>query len=66
MRRSSLFKACRNCHYLVPKKVSICPICGSKSFSDRWRGLVIILDTSSLVAKLLNISKEGSYAIKVL
>ena len=66
MRRGSLFKACRNCHYLVQKKTTICPVCGSKSFSDRWHGLAIILDTSSFVAKLLDISKEGSYAIKVL
>ena len=66
MRRSSLFKACRNCHYLVQKKTGTCPICGSKSFSNRWHGLAIILDTDSFVAKLLNISKEGSYAIRVL
>lgn len=66
MRRRSQFKACRNCHYLLSRGESICPICGSKSFSDRWSGFVIILDTESFVAKLLNISKEGNYAVKVL
>ncbi len=66
MRRSSAFKACRKCHHLVQKKETKCPICGSESFSDRWHGLVVIIDKDSFVAELLGISQEGYYAVKVL
>ncbi len=66
MRRGIRFKACRICHALVDIKVERCPYCGSTEFSEYWRGLAIILDPNSLVAKELGIKKEGYYAIKVL
>lgn len=66
MRRQSGFKACRKCHHLVLKKEVKCPICGSDTFSDRWRGLIVVMDKESFVASLLGVSKEGYYAVKVL
>ncbi len=66
MRRASAFKACRKCRYLVQKKETKCPVCGSENFSDRWRGLVVIIDKDSFVAELLEIPQEGYYAVKVL
>ncbi|RLE51410.1 MAG: DNA-binding protein [Candidatus Methanomethylicota archaeon] len=64
-RRGLPFKACKNCHYLVGFDVEVCPNCGSKDFSEYWRGLVIILDVSSNTAKVLQKSKPGRYAIEV-
>jgi len=56
--------ACRKCKTLTT--VRICPNCKSKDLSPNWSGLVIINDVdSSLVAKTLNITKLGRYALKV-
>ena len=65
MRLIRTHKVCRNCNHLVLKKESRCPVCGEDNFSDRWRGLIIVLDKSSYVAGLMGIEKEGYYAVKV-
>lgn len=59
-------KACRKCHHLIPKKQSICPACGGDSFSDRWRGLIILMDKDSYVCEVMDLEREGYYAVKVL
>lgn len=59
-------KACVNCKMLVDKKEKICPNCGGKDFSDEWSGMVIVFNVKeSQIASLLNIKKEGMYAVKV-
>lgn len=59
-------KACMNCKYLVDKREKICPNCGNKDFSDEWSGLIIVLNVNeSALASMLNIKKEGMYAVKV-
>lgn len=56
--------ACRNCNYLTES--SACPNCGGNSLSDDWAGYVIVLDVEgSEMAKRLNITKPGKYALKV-
>jgi len=56
--------ACKNCHVLTNKDV--CPNCSIPS-SKRWRGYVIIRDPArSQVAKKMNITKPGKYALKVM
>ncbi|MGQ9468834.1 MAG: transcription elongation factor subunit Spt4 [Nitrososphaerales archaeon] len=56
--------ACRECKTLTRGR--ICPNCKSKDLSPNWLSLIIINDTdSSLVAKTLNITKPGRYALKV-
>ncbi len=60
------FKACLNCKMLVDKREKVCPNCGNKDFSDEWSGMVIIFNVKeSNLATVLNIKKEGMYAIKV-
>ncbi|MDT7891213.1 MAG: transcription elongation factor subunit Spt4 [Thermoproteota archaeon] len=60
------YKACISCKMLVDKKEKICPNCGSKDFSDEWSGMIIIFNVKeSQLASILNIKKEGMYAIKV-
>jgi DNA-directed RNA polymerase subunit E" len=57
-------KACKICHVLTES--DICPNC-SLPTSKRWRGYVVIIDpTSSQVAKKMNITKPGRYALKVM
>jgi len=59
-------KACIKCKFLVSKEEKICPSCNGKEFSEEWSGLLIIFNVEkSEIAKILNIKKEGMYAIKV-
>ncbi|MFQ1021355.1 transcription elongation factor subunit Spt4 [Tardisphaera saccharovorans] len=59
-------KACVRCKALVPDDTNICPVCGGREFSDRWDGMVAVLDPdNSKVASMLGIKKAGLYALKV-
>ncbi|HDO19977.1 MAG: DNA-directed RNA polymerase, subunit E'' [archaeon GB-1867-097] len=64
-RRGLPFKACRNCHLLVEEDVKICPQCGSKDFSDDWRGLVILLNINCETGRIMGKKEAGKYAIEV-
>jgi len=56
-------KACKNCH-LLTEEVQ-CPNCGGPT-SKNWSGLLQIMDPAqSELAKTMNISKAGTYALKV-
>lgn len=56
--------ACRKCRALTTEKS--CPNDGSTELSSEWSGLVIIINpVKSQVAKTLNITKPGRYALKV-
>ncbi len=57
-------KACRNCNFISEK--STCPNCGEASLSGDWTGYFIVREPeSSELAKRLNITKPGRYALKV-
>ncbi|MCD6537280.1 DNA-directed RNA polymerase, subunit E'' [Candidatus Bathyarchaeota archaeon] len=57
-------KACRRCHLITDK--SVCPQCKSTDLSDDFSGIVIILDPeNSEIAKLMNISRKGRYAVRI-
>jgi DNA-directed RNA polymerase subunit E" len=57
-------QACRKCRALTTEKA--CPNDGSTELSNEWSGLVIIINPDkSQVAKTLNITKPGRYALKV-
>jgi DNA-directed RNA polymerase subunit E" len=64
--RKPPLKACRRCGALAPLDAKICPICGSTEFTESWEGLIIIFDPEkSEVAREINITKPGIYAIKI-
>ena len=45
---------------------SVCPQCKSTDLSDDFSGIVIILDPeNSEIAKLMNISRKGRYAVRI-
>lgn len=57
-------KACRNCNFVT--KGSTCPVCGGASLSNDWSGYVVVLDPeNSEIAKRLNITQPGKYALRV-
>lgn len=56
-------KACKQCHLLSEELT--CPNCGGTT-SKNWSGLLQIMDPAqSELAKSMNISKAGTYALKV-
>ncbi|MFL2958744.1 MAG: transcription elongation factor subunit Spt4 [Candidatus Thalassarchaeaceae archaeon] len=63
--------ACGECNQILPdpenkKDPVICPHCPSSPVTTDWQGLVVILNPSrSEVAKRLNITRPGNYALKV-
>jgi len=64
--KRQIFKACTNCKYLVGRDVTKCPNCGNESFTDDWKGVILIIDPEkSSVSKHLNIKKEGKYALQL-
>jgi DNA-directed RNA polymerase subunit E" len=59
------FKCCLRCKALLLSQANICPNCKSSEFTIDWSGIVIIFDPeSSVIAKTLNLTKPGRYAIK--
>jgi len=56
-------KACKVCNRIF--EGDKCPQCGSKEFTDSFKGKAIILNPEkSEVAKKLNVKEKGTYAIK--
>ncbi|MDP7974778.1 MAG: transcription elongation factor subunit Spt4 [Thermoprotei archaeon] len=59
-------KACAKCKLLVPDDTKVCPNCGSRDFSDKWDGIIVVIDPEhSKSAAMLGIRKPGSYALKI-
>ena len=56
-------KACKKCKMIY--EGDKCPGCGSSEFVDNFKGRVVILKPEeSEIAKKVNITKPGTYAIK--
>lgn len=65
-KRGKPFKACKNCKTLVEREAEVCPTCGSKSFTDEWNGVIIILNPEkSDLAKKLDLKQKGKYVVKI-
>lgn len=57
-------KVCSKCHIVV--EAEACPKCQGVNFSTNWKGRIYIVDPEkSMIAKKLEHSMKGEYAIKV-
>ena len=57
--------ACKKCNRILTSKKD-CPHCQDGVPSKNWKGIVIILNsTKSIIAKKLDITSNGSYALRV-
>lgn len=55
---------CRDCHRVVDGLS--CSICGTNNLTTDWAGYLVIIDPNhSEVAKRMNITLPGRYALKV-
>ncbi|MBD3186064.1 transcription elongation factor Spt4 [Candidatus Bathyarchaeota archaeon] len=58
-------RACRTCR-LISTGSSVCPSCKTHTLSDDFTSIIIIIDPEkSEIAKRLNITEPGKYALKV-
>ena len=56
--------ACRKCKTIASGR--ICHNCGSTDLSTEWSGLIVLSEPDkSIIAKQLEFTKSGKYAIKV-
>ena len=56
-------RACKICKIIHEGEK--CPNCGSKESTDSFKGRIIVLNPEgSVLAKNLNLTKPGEYAIK--
>ncbi|MDI6807142.1 MAG: transcription elongation factor subunit Spt4 [Candidatus Aenigmarchaeota archaeon] len=54
---------CRNCRRFTSEK--FCTACKSTNLSTSWKGLVVIINPESEIAKFLNFTEKGRYALYV-
>lgn len=57
-------KVCKNCRSFVEE--GECPVCKSNQFATSYQGRITFLDAEkSQIAKKINVTQKGEYAIKV-
>ncbi|MBU3905125.1 MAG: DNA-directed RNA polymerase subunit E'' [Nanoarchaeota archaeon] len=56
-------KACKLCRRIV--KGNICPACKTTELSKNWKGILVVVDPESEIAKVAGIAAPGRYAVKV-
>ncbi|MDP3991932.1 MAG: transcription elongation factor subunit Spt4 [Candidatus Pacearchaeota archaeon] len=57
-------KACKVCNIIYDTGEK-CPRCGSKEFTEGFKGRIQVLNSEkSEIAKKLNLKEKGNYAIK--
>jgi len=55
-------KACKSCKRIV--RGNICPVCKSSDITTNWRGLLVVINPESEIAKEAGITSPGRYAIR--
>ncbi len=59
-------QACKKCGYIVEDSSKDCPICANKKYTTFWKGSVIVNDPEkSVVAKSLNLTQKGRFALRI-
>jgi DNA-directed RNA polymerase subunit E" len=56
-------KACKSCRRLL--KGNLCPACKSSELSSNWKGVLVVFDANSEIAKEAGITAVGKYAVRI-
>ena len=54
---------CSECKRFVMGEV--CPACKTSKLTRNWQGIVIVIDPDSEIARAMNITVPGKYAISI-
>jgi len=46
-------------------KGNLCPVCKSSSVTTSWKGVLVVFDANSEIAKEAGITAPGKYAVRV-
>jgi DNA-directed RNA polymerase subunit E" len=55
-------KACKICKRLL--KGNLCPACKSSELTANWKGVLVVFDANSEIAKEAAITAVGKYAVR--
>lgn len=55
--------ACKICRRLV--KGNFCPVCKTNEITKSWKGVLVVFDPESELAKAAGITAPGKYAVRV-
>jgi len=56
-------KACKTCRRIV--KGNLCTVCKSNDVTTNWRGIIVVIDADSEIAREAGITAPGKYAVRV-
>ncbi len=57
-------KACKTCRRIV--EGDVCPVCKDSELTPNWKGFIIVINPEkSSIAKALEITMPGKYAIRL-
>jgi len=56
-------KACKSCRRLL--KGNLCPTCKSSELTSNWKGVLVIFNAESEIAKEAGITAAGKYAVRI-
>ncbi len=58
-------RACRVCKRLIEEK-NECDVCKSTDLTSNWKGVIVIFNAESDIAKKAGIAVPGKYALQVM
>jgi len=56
-------KACKICRRLL--KGNLCPTCKSSELTSNWKGVLVIFNAESEIAKEAGMTAAGKYAVRI-
>ena len=57
-------KACRSCGRIITEG-NECVVCKTKNLTRNWKGILVIFDSDSEMAKLSGKTTAGKYAVNI-
>ena len=55
--------ACKICKRIL--KSNFCPVCKTNEVTKSWKGVLIVFDSDSELARAAGITASGKYAVRV-
>jgi len=56
-------KACKSCKRLL--KGNLCPTCKSSELTSNWKGVLVVFNPESEIAKEAGVTAVGKYAVRI-